>query len=122
MRDKLIELIEKGKVCPYGGVCPECEYDKYDLCFAPRLADALIANGVTFAEDNNVPTKWIPVSESLPEWLGYYLCTVIKPVRGGGYIRSMELVYYDVSIKCWECEDMIITHWMPLPEPPKEDE
>ena len=58
MRDKLIELIEKGKVCPYGGVCPECEYDKYDLCFAPRLADALIAQKLVFYYWSGTPLMY----------------------------------------------------------------
>lgn len=58
MRDKLIELIDDNKACPFDDLeCSECEYYDITPCFAGRMADALIAHGVTFAEDNNVPTK-----------------------------------------------------------------
>jgi hypothetical protein len=46
MRDKLVELIEEAAI----------QYlDAY--ANAGKIADFLIANGVTFAEDNNVPRK-----------------------------------------------------------------
>ena len=53
MRDKLIDIIQNA----VGGCARH---------WAELIADALIANGVTFAEDNNVSTKWIPVSERSP--------------------------------------------------------
>lgn len=42
---------------------------RHQPCFAGRMADVLIAHGVTFADvpDNNVGDKWIPVRERLPE-------------------------------------------------------
>jgi hypothetical protein len=64
MRDKLIELIDSNKACDLKRNCYECQYNNEPTCFPARLADALIANGVTFADvpDTNVG-KWIPVSE-----------------------------------------------------------
>jgi hypothetical protein len=64
MRDKLIELIDSNKACDFEWECNECEYYDITPCFAGRMADALIANGVTFADvpDTNVG-KWIPTSE-----------------------------------------------------------
>lgn len=71
-REKLIELIDEAiveqTVCSSDGH-PVTSYmrrvvDKYDVDI---LADHLIANGVTFATDNNVGGKWIPVSERLPK-------------------------------------------------------
>lgn len=57
MRDKLIELIDNNKACPYDFPCKECTYNDEPSCFSPRLADELIANGVTIGKDNNVITN-----------------------------------------------------------------
>ena len=78
-----------------------------------EIADHLIANGVTIQ-------KWIPVSERLPEdSRGVILCTRSRIVGVG---------FYDKNTRSWVqhysgggiCVD--VTHWMPLPEPPKEGE
>lgn len=61
---------------------------------------------------------WISVRERLPEQVGDYLvCTEDAEVFVCDYIPSVEF---------WMCGDEIIcfgriTHWMPLPEPPKEE-
>ena len=68
-------------------------------------------------KDIDVPNKWIPVSEKMPERGGYYLVTE------------------KISEECWfvglapyrsTCErwfgDHEVTAWMPLPEPYKEGE
>lgn len=47
-RDKLIELLEKAESAVY--------WDSSDQSFINKIADHLIANGVTFAENNNM---WI---------------------------------------------------------------
>ena len=70
MRDKLIELIDNNKACNFECDCYECQYDNETTCFSVRLADALIANGVTFAEDNNVPGKRRTLSFSIEEGMG----------------------------------------------------
>ena len=60
MRDKLIELIDNNKACPFDNLeCSECEYYDITPCFAGRMADVLIANGVTFVgvPDNIVGDK-----------------------------------------------------------------
>ena len=62
MRDKLLELIHDGAGCPdgrhpFGDVCDGCKYFPSLDCGTERLADHLIANGVTFADDNNVGDK-----------------------------------------------------------------
>ena len=79
-----------------------------------EVADYLIANGVTFETDNNVGSKWIPVTERLPEtdarvlvWVGENRCNFpmidTDRIHNGRWVR-------------W---DGYITHWMPLPEAPK---
>ena len=90
-----------------------------------EIADHLIANGVTFATDNNVGDKWISVKDRLPNtaervlvcktWLGM----VYKPEYGyyqdfpnqkGCWYVLTEFGYYPQKE---------VTHWMPLPEQPK---
>ena len=72
------------------------------------LVDKLIAAGATFQ-------KWIPVTERLPEGLGNVL---VCGERGGIYVASYGYRgWHKVNSKTHYCNP---THWMPLPEPPKE--
>lgn len=97
------------------------------------LADYLIANGVTFAKDINAPS-WIPVTERLPEdnlprfseVKQIKVLTALKRSNGVRTVRS-QMRYKDTwatgykEIWRWKYSGSEITHWMPLPEPPKED-
>lgn len=89
--------------------------------WAGLIADHLIANGVTFATDNHVGGKWIPVTERLPESRGYYLVmTKSEGVAKHPYSAQLqEFIAYEGATN----SDFFIpvTHWMPLPEPPKEE-
>lgn len=59
--------------------------------------------------------EWIKCSERLPEKNGCYLT----------FDGEMVVAIYDVSTEHWIFDGegfgkYIFTHWMPLPEPPKE--
>ena len=75
-----------------------------------RIADYLTEHGVTVQ-------KWIPVTERLPEdEVDVLACDVRDGFVGVCYLQYCER---------WVCRDWFldlseITHWMPLPEPPKE--
>jgi hypothetical protein len=114
-----------------------------DATYAQQLgkeADYLISNGVRLETEqatSDENKRWIPVSERLPDIVGCYL-VVVK------YKYDFEKEYnYDTDVATFEfgydrkyidgqwntCVDwdegqqyMHVTHWMPLPEPPKEDE
>lgn len=61
-------------------------------------------------------TRWIPCSERLPERPGdYQVCT--KNEYYG--TRNVAKRYFNGD--CWSGRWTNITHWMPLPEPPKEE-
>lgn len=121
MRDKLIALINENRACPEedGYPCEKCVYDTSPSCFVDRLADVLIANGVTLQQ-------WIPVSERLPEKSGKYL--VRYELWGWGKLFSQWTglcFFYDEISQFIDDGGPVmgrITHWMPLPEAPKEGE
>ena len=79
--------------------------------------------------------KWIPVSERLPDKDGRFLC-LTKVIGYNHRILSFakdgeKVDYYDLTGKkyVWYAYDRewgfvstnSVTHWMPLPEPPKEE-
>ena len=89
-----------------------------------EIAEKLIANGVTVQE-------WISVDDRLPieeakaheqEWPGEY-CEFLVMIEKGSLPTTL---YYDLEENEWfrintalERETYEVTHWMPLPQPPK---
>ena len=71
-------------------------------------------------EELEAQHRWIPVSERLPEKSGYYWVYGHDP-RSRSVERDKKLLFR-FEYQEWEgMSDWIITHWMPLPTPPKED-
>ena len=128
-RDRLIELLEKSDGAIY--------WNGADKNFIEKIADYLLANGVTVGDANNATTTWRPASEP-PKENGRYLvvqtdgkhkwqevckyATDLRKVdeydfkgikRAGWYAYDSEWGYYEVDD---------VTHWMPLPQPQKEIE
>ena len=67
--------------------------------------------------------KWIPVSERLPNHFGDF----IVAVKEGTGNRYSDYASYDPYQQKWRTGLMLgrmdeVTHWMDLPEPPKEGE
>ena len=65
--------------------------------------------------------KWIPVTERLPEEHKWVLCACRANI--------VEVLRYDALMSEWQPTEGnrvymkgFVTHWMPLPEPPKEVE
>ena len=88
--------------------------------WAGVIADGLMENGVT---DNNDGRKWIPVTERLPDHFGVFVVAISEP----GKMRvGKDCADFDPFAKTWlpsMCWDRgyKVSHWMPLPEPPKEE-
>jgi hypothetical protein len=101
MREKLIELVNNVlKHLPWGEVSSHTAGD---------VADHLIANGVTIQ-------KWIPVSERLPEeFQRVLICGAYKFLAVGRVMNGRWVISWNND------EAKSVTHWMPLPEPPKGD-
>lgn len=109
MREKLIELCGDLQELP---CCSTYE----------GQADYLIANGITVT-DNNVGGKWIPVTERLPEHDGQYLCNYhfgthrdMTFTRVLDYYATDKVPHFQHTLGD---TTMKVTHWMPLPKPPK---
>ena len=101
VREKLVELIIDAK-----------RTDPETGSFTEYLADHLIANGVTVQE-------WISVYDELPEVGGYVVCIATR----NPFSRLMPMVA-KIEKNGWVnpiTEQYIsdVTHWMPLPQPPK---
>lgn len=110
VREKLIGLV-KNALRAYGRDL-EKVVEPYDF-----IADFLIHSGVTVQE-------WVSVTERLPGNEDFVL--VITSGKAGNIelVNAIELASFSMSegwiLEMWpEWEDPKITHWMPLPEPPK---
>ena len=95
VREKLVELIIDAK-----------RTDPETGSFTEYLADHLIANGVTVQE-------WVSVDDRLPDDDEVVIiCTDKNFVYAGELIGDTWFLDND----SWTAT---VTHWMPLPEPPK---
>ena len=107
VREKLIDILRK-PIFPHELVDP-----------IEAVADYLLDSGVTVQE-------WIPVDDRMPDSCGFpcLLCGEnsfgqIRVFEGfTGYMERGKLEWHsnqkDIDIDVWT-----ITHWMPLPKPPK---
>ena len=86
-----------------------------------KLSEAL--NMAISALREQEERRWIPVAERFPDRNGEYICR--HRYNGNTDIKfTGVLEYYATDEKPhWQHESigLIVTHWMPLPEPPKEE-
>ena len=132
------ELIKALRFCTEKGECSKCGFYQDGACrntLMKQAADAIEKLWELFrsAEKDNAKLtawyvekcnkhKWIPVTERLPEENGSYLI-----VNGETVTKIVSEAYYDKDWgdSCWTDPVELYmtyhpTHWMPLPEPPKE--
>ena len=98
VREKLVELLGR--------------FVDDDWYSSEEIADKLIAHGVTVQE-------WISVEDELPEVGGYVVCIakrnpfsrfmpMVARIEKNGWVNPMTEQYISE-----------VTHWMPMPHPPK---
>lgn len=102
-REKLIDLIIDAK-----------RRDPETGSFTEFLADHLIANGVTVQ-------KWIPVSERFPPKGVFVLFQYAKNSRKPTMFakNTMAVGRYENKMFIVDGCAVLVTHWMPIPKPPK---
>ena len=110
-REKLIELL-----CD---VCWGFEGDE------SGAADYLISHGVTFAKDTDVPSKWISVDDRLPAPMVSVItsrkfldCETRESIIDYRFIDIGGGSMWYKDLLSWKS---VVTHWMPLPQPPREE-
>ena len=106
VREKLVELLQNAKSSM------KSENLSCDIARNMFVVDFMMANGVTVQE-------WIPVTERLPEAGGYVVCIA----KRNPFSRFMPMAAR-IERNGWVnpiTEQYIsdVTHWMPLPDPPK---
>ncbi len=70
-------------------------------------------------------SEWISVDERLPEELGKYICYFSDGSIETYDFEGLDDGRYgitDVGVGFEATKDWHVTHWMPLPEPPKKPE
>ena len=128
VREKLVELL-KTNSCPSPFMCDTaCRYYGFGDCFPDRFADHLIANGVTVQE-------WVSVNDMLPDdeqevlviahgWGGrlVYVGSHKRVEAQKSWLTGITNKSSEWSLWGWSyLKEPMVTHWMQLPEPPKED-
>lgn len=71
---------------------------------------------------NEAEPKWISVDERLPEKDGKYIVARLEGSKHSISVRKFRKevpCWYRGYCGHWEKRTNAITHWMPLPEPPK---
>ena len=132
VREKLVELL-KTNACPSPFICDQaCKYYGYGDCFPYRFADHLISNGVTVQE-------WISVKDRLPDeheslfarykgtdkWRNAMFTTISdRVIVCVEYENGKRIVKTANTVDgVWKVKDIFhpckVTHWMPMPHPPK---
>ena len=134
------ELVKKIRHCATDPMhCLSCGEDKDGRCFKRLMTQAADA-----IEELSKP-RWIPVTERLPEEPGEYIVFIRDPFCGkdepqdefnvdasyvtscfydkdAGLWREWDNSYYCANLQCVNTnKTYYISHWQPLPEPPKEE-
>lgn len=118
------EIVQALRFCVFGGPCQNCQEASNDHCMddVHMFAADLIERDQKEIEALRAKLpKWISVKERLPiDRLKKYLVAFRDT---GGSIVDMARYFPSDGWTCdnWDVPQNLITHWMPLPEPPKEN-
>ena len=127
--EKIIELLRKHKTCIHAK-CETCKFREDCGAFACiAAADAIEelsrAQEQWIEQERNallqsIP-RWIPVTERLPERNGFYLCLYESKAKGGVAMDEGLSISQFINKKWSLFDSYVVTHWLPIPEPPKEE-
>lgn len=112
VREKMVELLDNAIID---------SDDNYGFPNTNQVADHLISNGVTVQE-------WIPASEPPKKITNKVIVLCKNGYRGFGHYEDYKgkQTWYNLEsgkpFTDWDledCESYEVTHWQPLPQPPK---
>ena len=112
VREKLVELLDNAIID---------SDDNYGFPNTEQVADHLISDGVTVQE-------WVPASEPPKKITNKVTVLCKNGYMGYGHYEDYkgERTWYNLEsgkpFTDWDledCESYEVTHWMPLPQPPK---
>lgn len=125
------ELVKRLKNCAtQAAPCLTCDMTDDGSCIETLMkqaADAIeeLSRDLDSMNEANIALygalpKWIPVTERLPEKDGAFITAYSK----GGVSQNWYMTFHHGGGKWYQNSEDTgeVTHWMPLPEPPKEDE
>ena len=138
MYEELVKNLRICSICNFGQNCDECtQKSEGRFCcdiLLHKAADAIedLQNerdmySKAMIDEHNKAAKivwehrWIPVSERLPEESGEYLVWAnVRPDKDEDPVPFMIMSYFHAF---YDNQFIVknVSHWMPLPEPPKED-
>ena len=111
-------------------LCEDAEWARANECETPiTLGDDLTEAADVIEKLAAQVPRWIPVGERLPEVESWGVSTVVLGLIKSENSPSLSKLH-DLTL-CAYCDNGIwtmpgryaaITHWMPLPEPPEEDD
>lgn len=114
------EEIKNGLECCVNADCKACPYDSIGMSIF-ECNDALVRDAFAYITklEARVP-KWISVKDRLPE----YYKAVLVIVRNNGALFTI-IAYLTIG-GIWVHKGFgrvigVVTHWMPMPDPPKEE-
>lgn len=110
-REKVIKSLEE---CS-GGDCSGCQYFGQDI-YVDHCWDKLMKVAAELLKEQE--PQWISVDDRMPEGMG----TVLIAHKGGVSFGWFNGAYWTKGAATKHKPIKTVTHWMPLPEPPKEDE
>jgi hypothetical protein len=80
------------------------------------------ADAIEVLSKTEKTTRWIPATERLPEYDSVVLVTDGEGV-GTGYRYTLGVIgFTGWAVPFADIEEDDVSHWMPIPEPPKEGE
>ena len=104
VREKLVELLQNAKAAM------KSENLSCDIARNMFVVDFMMSNGVTVQE-------WISVDDRLPENIANRVLVVCERSNGVFYAHYEKPFW--INLETDKPFISTVTHWMPLPEPPK---
>ena len=92
---------------------------EYDSGYAKLMYDA--ADAIEALSKMEKTTQWIPVTERLPEYDSVVLVTDGEDIGTGYRYVLGKIGFTGWAVPFADIEEDDVSHWMPLPEPPKEE-